>query len=365
MEVLMNMQLSNLQPPKGINLVNCTFDELLSMPPLVEEKPPQQQVMSLIPTTTTTRDIIKEELAKDWLDFADVRPSSVKAYNKGIKTFFKFCRENRITQPKRKDVIAFRTEELMRFKPSTVRSHVLAVRLFFKWLASKELYPNIADNVKSPKVSYSHKKLSLTKEALHDMLVSIDTSTIVGKRNKAIFALLASCGLRRIEVIRLDIGDIYQNGDKYMMKIWGKGRDGKDDDILLPNMTKELIDEYLAEREKKTGKKLSKSQPVFAPTGGKRSRFYGDRLREDSVSQLIKNIFRANGRDDPMLTCHSLRHSFATIALKEGIDIEKVRMCLRHHSIQTTEIYRHDIERNLNDTENVVADAIFNVNNDE
>ena len=359
MENLMNMQLSDLQPPKGINLINCTFDELPSIPPLVEAEPQQQQVMSLMPTTTTIRDVIKEELAKDWLDFADVRPSSVKAYNKGIKNFFKFCRENGITQPTRRDVIAFRTEELMRFKTATVRSHVLAVRLFFKWLASKELYPNIADNVKSPKVSYSHKKLSLTKEELHDILCSIDTSTLVGKRNKAIFAVLATCGLRRIEVVRLDIGDIYQVGDKYMMKIWGKGRDGKDDDVLLPNMTKELIDDYLAEREKKAGKKLSKSQQLFEPTGSRRSNLYRGRLREDSISRIIKDVFRANGKDDPMLTCHSLRHSFATIALQSSVDISKVARCLRHRSTQTTEIYRHDIERNLNDTENIVADAIF------
>ena len=304
--------------------------------------------MAITPTGVIIADFVKE-----WLAFTDVKPATQANYNKAVKKFFSYLREENIIQPTRQDIINFRDSILTTCKPSTVQLYLTAVKLFFRFLASKNYYTNIADHVKGVKVDHSHKKDALTTEDSRLVLKSIDTSTLQGKRNIAIITLMMSCGLRSIEVIRADIGDIEHSYNKTFLKVWGKGRDGKVDRVLVPPQVENLINQYLEERGA-----VKDNEPLFTSISHRNK---GQRLQTQTISRLVKSTFKNVGLNTPRLTCHSLRHTAATNMLTHGVDIADVQMILRHRNINTTQIYRHDISRMKNTGECVAANAIFGI----
>ena len=288
---------------------------------------------------------------QEWIAFADVKPATQANYNKAVKKFFVYLQKQGITQPSRQDVVNFRDNLLTTCKPSTCALYLTSVKLFFRFLASKEYYANIADHVKGVKVDHSHKKDALAVEDTRRVLKSIDNSTLKGKRDLAIISLMAACGLRSVEVIRADIGDIEKSYGKTFLRVWGKGRDGKVDSVLIPPQVEALINDYLQERGA-----ANINEPLFTSTSRRNA---GQRLQTQTISRLAKSTFKSVGLDTPGLTCHSLRHTAATTMLIHGVDIADVQMILRHRNINTTQIYRHDISRMKNTGELTAANAIF------
>ena len=153
--------------------------------------------------------ILSENLIYSWIKFIDVRPSSQKTYCKAIRQLFKFLNEHSIFQPTRDDIEIWKNSLLQSKKASTVQLYIIATKLFFKFLSQHNLYPNITDNMKSAKVDHEHKKDALTIEQCQAILKVIDTSTQKGLRDRAIISLMITAGLRTIEVVRADVGDLH------------------------------------------------------------------------------------------------------------------------------------------------------------
>ena len=288
-----------------------------------------------------------DTFVKEWINFADVKPASQITYNKAVKRFLGYLNDNGIINPDRADVINFRDSLLLTCKPSTVQLYLTGVKLFFRFLASRAYYPNVADHVKGVRVDHNHKKDALTVEDSKRLLKSINNV-----RDKAIVALMITCGLRSIEVVRADIGDLEHSYNKTFLKVQGKGRDGKVDRVLIPPQVENLINAYLSTRDD-----ICEDSPLFV---SKSRRNEGDRLQTQTISRMVKSAFRNLGLDTPRLTCHSLRHTAATTMLICGVDIADVQMILRHRNINTTQIYRHDISRMKNTGEAIAANAFFN-----
>ena len=203
--------------------------------------------MKAITINNSAVTIADNSLAKyiaEWISFADVKPSSQAAYNKALNRFFVYLRNNGIVQPDRVDVINFRDSLLLTCKPSTVQLYLTSVKLFFRFLAANGYYQNVADHVKSVKVDHEHKKDALTVEDSKRVLKQIDRTKPEGKRNVTIIALMMTCGLRSIEVVRANVGDIEKTQGKTFLKVHGKGRDGKVDRVLIPLQVENLINEY-------------------------------------------------------------------------------------------------------------------------
>lgn len=307
--------------------------------------------LTVITQVKSNTNVNLQQFVIEWVSFTDVKPATQANYNKAVKKFFKYLQEQNIKQPTRQDVIEFRDSLLQEFKPSTVQLYLTAVKLFFRFLASKGYYANVADHVKGVKVDHSHKKDALTVKDIQRVLKSIDTTTLKGKRDLAIISLMTTCGLRSIEVIRANIGDLEKSYNKTFLKIHGKGRDGKTDRVLIPAQVENLINEYLLARGI-----INENAPLF---GAISNRNAGERLQTQTISRLVKAAFKKVGLNTPRLTCHSLRHTAATTMLINGVDIADVQMILRHRNINTTQIYRHDISRMKNTGEYTAANAIF------
>lgn len=296
--------------------------------------------------------VFSESLIELWIKFADVRPSSQRTYAKALTQMLKFFYSNHITSPTRADIEKWKSEMLVTKKASTVQLYIITTKLFFKFLSQHNLYPNITDNMKSAKVDHEYKKDALTVNQCQALLQSIDISTTKGLRDRAIISLMITAGLRTIEVVRADVGDLHSFADSVYLSVQGKGHDEKSAKVLVASQVYAFIQEYL-----QTRKNLSNSEPLFTSTS---RRNFNKRLDTQSISKLVKAKLRAISIDDSRHTAHSLRHTAATQALLNGVPLTQVQQVLRHTNINTTLIYSHAIERMKNKSEQTVADAIFN-----
>ena len=305
------------------------------------------------PAITSSLPAEKELAAayKEYATFLDATPRTVQTYTGNIRQFIKWTAQNGIRRPTRQDVLRYRDELRERCKPSTVQSYVTALRLFFRWTAQAGIYPDIADHIKGAKLDSNHKKDYLTASQIRDILSSIETETARGKRDYCIIALMATGGLRDIEVTRANIEDLQQLGENTVLYLQGKGREERTDFIKVVPAVEKPLREYLKTRPKAKGK-----QPLFSSLSNN-SR--GQRLTSKSVSSIVKDRLINAGYNSDRLTAHSLRHSAVTISLIGGLPLEEVQQFARHKNISTTQIYAHNLDRAKNRSEDTIAGSIF------
>lgn len=303
-----------------------------------------------------------EKFAQDWLDFnAGKAAATVRTYGRAIGSFLRWNVEHGIKNPARADVINYRDELCASKAPATARLYVVAVKNLFKWLAAEGKYLNVADGVALPKLDDDetdcHKREALTLEEAKTVLSSFKgKKTEKDLRDALILRLMLNCGLRSIEIVRLDATDIEKRhgktGEKIFLKVWGKGRKGKTARVEVSKSVYNQILDYLNAR----GSKRAKGEPMFTSTA---RRNFGQRLSTKSISRMAKETFRNVGIDSALVSCHSCRHFAATQALLEGVDIARVqRFLMRHKSVETTQVYRHDIERATDNTVQILSDLL-------
>ena len=297
-----------------------------------------------------------EDLVADWLAFnADKAEATVKTYGKALQNFFKWLGDNNVTAPTRADVIRYRDELTATRKIPTARLYTTAVKIFARWLASKGLYLDFAAGVGTPRLdeeAETHSREALTLTEAKDVLKSFDGKTDEKSlRDKLIMRVMLNCGLRSIEIVRLDATDIEKRHGKIYLRVWGKGRKGKTARVEISKTIYTMILDYLNAR----GSKRAKGEPMFTSTA---NRNRGQRLQTQSISRLAKSTFRKIGVDSPLVTCHSCRHFCATQLLLEGTDLARVQKLLRHRSATTTATYRHDIEAATDNTVQSLSDIL-------
>ena len=319
--------------------------------PCTGKRETMNQVQIIRPCQLVTR-IKTENLIERYLAFVDVAKKSAETYAKAIKQLVIYLTLRNIEQPQRKDIISFREElRATNHKASTIQTYIVSVRLFFKWTAQEGIYPNIADNIKCPKVSREHKKDYLTANQIKNILKGIDTSTLQGKRDYALISLLVTCGLRTIEVVRANKEDLQALGENTVLYIQGKGREDKAEYVKVPAQTEKAIREYLKERGK-----TEASEPLFASLSNNSK---GQRMTTRAIRGIVKENFLKAGYDSDRLTAHSLRHTAVTLSLLAGKDITEVQEFARHRNIATTMIYNHALDKAKNSCSNAISDAIF------
>ncbi len=278
------------------------------------------------------------ELVDSFLASQDVREISRVAYRKGLERFLSWMAENRIEQPDRESVLRFKSFLVESgLAANSVNSYLVAVKKFFTYLEGTRQYPNVAKDVKGIQQPKGHLREPLTIAQIKDMLSQIDTSTLPGKRDFAIVNLMARTGLRTIEVIRTNVEDVRQQGGEALLYVQGKARDSKDAFVILTEKSLNPIFAYTQAR----GQAVA-GDPLFASISDRNK---GGRLTTRTIRQLIKDSLRNIGIESRKLSAHSLRHSFATLALRAGAPLIQVKDALRHSSIETTQKYLHNIER--------------------
>lgn len=296
-------------------------------------------------------EITSVDLLNRFTQYLDVTPSSVRSYVSGVKRFMKYLADNGITTPSRETILEYKKELAGKYSANTCAISLSALRRFFGWLESEGLYANITDGVKSPRIDRGHKKDAFSAAQLRTILSGMDRTTLKGKRDFAIFALVSATGLRTCEVIRADIADLRNMQGETVLYVMGKGKTSKSDFVKISEPVMAAINEYLSARGE-----VKDDEPLFASVAHRNA---GGRLTTRSISGICKQAMIRAGFNSPRLTAHSLRHSAVTLALLAGVSIQEVSQFARHSSINITLIYAHDVERLKSRCESAVSNAIF------
>jgi len=280
-----------------------------------------------------------EDQLQSFLATLDIRQSSKNTYGRQLKEFFAWCRQNNLTAVGREDLLTYKNylglqRSLAAF---TISGYLTAVRRYFEWLEVYQQKPNVARGIKGPSRKRGFKKDALTVDQVKKLLQSIPRTTLAGKRDYALINLMVRTGLRTIEISRATREDISQQGGEIVLHVHGKGRDSKDELVLLTATTHDPIREYLSLRG--SGSSLD---PLFASHSTKN---FGEALTTRSVSRICKYHLKRNNLDDTRLTAHSLRHTAVTFSLLAGATPQEAKAMARHADINTTLIYAHNIDR--------------------
>lgn len=199
-----------------------------------------------------------------------------------------------------------------------------AIKSFFKYLTvrTKQLEENPVQDLEFPKVRKALPKY-LTLEESRRLLNAVQGPN--AKRDRAILMIFLNCGIRRSELVGLNLTDIYDD----RIRVIGKGN--KERIVYMGSSCKAAIDDYLPERNKIT---LSDNRALF----GSRD---GNRISVSAVHRLIKKHLLAAGLDATQFSAHKLRHTAATLMLSGGVDLKTLQEVLGHEHLNTTEIYTH------------------------
>jgi len=278
------------------------------------------------------------ELVESFLNAQDIRQVSRQAYKVGLARFVSWLNAERIPQPDRETILRFKSHlSELGLAANTANSYLTAVKRFFAYLEGMRKYPNVAKDIKGIQQPRSHLRESLTVSQVKDLLAGIDASSLRGKRDFAMVNLMVRTGLRTIEVVRANIEDVRQEGGEALLFVQGKGRSSKDAFVILVEKALSPILAYLAARGK-----VDPGDPLFTSISDRNE---GERLTTRTIRGIVKAALRKINIESDKVTAHSLRHSFATLSLLAGAPLIQVRDALRHSSIETTEIYAHNLER--------------------
>lgn len=292
-----------------------------------------------------------ERVLCEFAAYVDGKPATRQTYLNGARAFLSFLAKRGMA-PDRAAVIAFRESLCASHKPTTAQTYMIAARRFLGWcVETGRIAANPADGVKCVRIVKTHKRDCLTAEQAAELLGSIDQSTLGGKRDYAMLALMITAGLRDCEVARARVCDLQTVCGQSALAVHGKGRDGADEHAHLAPQVERAIRSYLAERGGR-----SPDAPLFASLCG---RCRNGALSTRSVSRIAKERMRAIGLDSDRLTAHSLRHTAATLNLRNGGTLQETQKLMRHSDINTTMIYAHNLEWAERKAESRVADAVM------
>lgn len=208
--------------------------------------------------------------------------------------------------------------------PSSRARKLSALKSFYKYLTvrTKQLTENPVADLEYPKLRKSLPKY-LTLEQSSKLLQAVSGQNQA--RDYAILMLFLNCGIRRSELVGLNLTDVYED----RIRVVGKGN--KERIVYFGAACRRALDAYLQERQNLT---LTDNRALF----GSRN---GNRISVDAVHALVKKAFLKAGLDATQFSAHKLRHTAATMMLSGGVDVKTVQEVLGHENLNTTQIYTH------------------------
>ena len=208
--------------------------------------------------------------------------------------------------------------------PASRARKLSALKSFYKYLTTrtKQLQENPVADLEYPKLRKSLPKY-LTLEQSSALLKAVSGQNQA--RDYAILMVFLNCGIRRSELVGLNITDVYED----RLRVVGKGN--KERFVYFGAACRKALDAYLPIRQKQV---LTDNRALF----GSRN---GNRISTDAVHALVKKAFLKAGLDATQFSAHKLRHTAATMMLSGGVDVKTVQEVLGHENLNTTQIYTH------------------------
>lgn len=240
---------------------------------------------------------------------------SVSTYSKNLISFFNFTGKDP-SQIDMQDVYDYiLSKKAKGVKSTTINNYYAAIRFYFRYVLhtpwDEDLVPRMVREHYLPKV--------MSDEEIEILLENADNL-----KHKAMFALMYSAGLRVSEVCHLDYEDVSRKTMRIHVK---KTKNRMDHYSILSERALEILTEYWY--------KCGRPRGILFPS--KASKSY---ITVSGMETAFKHA-RARAGLSREYTCHTLRHSFATHLLEDGVDIRYIQVLLGHRSPLSTELYLH------------------------
>ena len=214
-------------------------------------------------------------------------------------------------------------------KKATIARKLSAIRSFFKYLVKNGIISeNPAELVLTPKQDKTL-PVYLSVDEMFRLLDSIQTDTLLGLRNRAIFETLYSSGIRVSELSKMNFSDV--DFSTAVIQVSGKGN--KQRKVPVGQKALAAINAYRTRYQKQIGRPAVHEDPLFL------NRFH-KRLSPRSIARILAKLVDSVGLLTP-ISPHALRHTFATHMLDAGADLRAVQELLGHKSLSTTQKYTH------------------------
>ena len=281
-------------------------------------------------------------IISEFIADCNVNERSRKNYRETLKLFVLWMvKTNRdVRNVKRSDIITYKDSLISEGKSAyTIDNYLASIRQFFKYTCLKDYHDDIAYGIQSPRRERRFRKNPLTGQQVIDLLSLCDDS-INGRRDYAMILLMVSTGLRRIEVSRVNIGDIQHESGSYVLYIQRKGQTEKRSMVALIDNAIDAINEYLCMRVTPNN-----DEPLFVYHGFKST---DKRIHPDKVNAIVKSYMIQINLLGRKYTAHSLRHTAACLTLEAGATPKEVQSLLGHSNVMITEVYSGMITERLN-----------------
>lgn len=279
--------------------------------------------------------------------YMDSMISTLKGFLEFVNDHIFDCKYENINEMTLNDIRYLNTSDLYGFIFYLTENHnsigtrikkIEHLRSFFDFLyrIKTTLFKEPFKTVKRERNVYSQlpKYLSI-EESKKVLQVYENNNTFIGLRNNAMLNMFLGCGLRLSELKNLKISDIDFNENKFI--VLGKG--SKERTCYLNEKTREILKKYIVYRESNPISNKKINEFLFITQ-------CNTLISERQIERIVKKTYKIAGIDENIYNVHSLRHSFATILYKSGVDIRLLQILLGHSRIETTQIYTH-----LHDTE--------------
>jgi len=253
--------------------------------------------------------------------------NTMRAYHGDVEDFVRFVSESSSEVVDHETIRAYIVHIYKGLKKSSLARKVSAIKMFFRFMKKKGyIDENTALIIRSPRIEKHLPKFYTIDEMFH-FLDFLPRDGWLNMRNRAIFELMYSSGMRASEVLSMDKEDLHLEG--MWARVMGKG--GKERILPFGEKAKGAIEEYLAAVGKMD--KFAAGKALFINFRGERLTYrglLGIMKKHQIKAQLFKN-----------LSLHGIRHSFATHMLDNGADLRGIQELLGHSKLSTTQRYTH------------------------
>jgi site-specific recombinase XerD len=277
------------------------------------------------------------QAADRFLEFftANIRnPNTRLAYARAVAQFLRWCEERGAGLRDLKPVIVAAYVEQHPGAVPTVKQHLAAINMLFDWLVTGQVLPaNPAASVRAPRYSIKKGKTPvLSSEEARRLLDSIDTSHVVGLRDRALIALMAYSFARVSAAVHMRVSDYYANGKRYWIRLHEKG--GKFHEVPVHHNAESYLDEYLSA----AGMAGEKNSPLFRTTQGRTRQLTKNPMSRFDAYRMIRRRAEEAGIS-AAIGCHTFRATGITAYLENGGTIEHAQAIAAHESPRTTKLY--------------------------
>ena len=309
----------------------------------------------------STKPILKH--IPEYLNYLEIEqglsPTTIENYHRFLTKFFLWLKKNNLTHIKPHELTGdhifkyktflAHTGSLARLSPAkqvtlkktTQNYYLIVLRNLLKYFAGEDILSLPADKIALLRDKDDKQVKFLKLEQLQKLFSAPDTTTISGRRDQAILETLFSTGLRVAELVALNRDQFKVKPDVDFLEIAVRGKGGRIRTVYFSQRAIQALKSYLSER-----KDMDKALFIsYSKNNGKNK---DRRLSVRSIENIVKKYLKIAGLP-VMMSPHSLRHSYATDLLANGVDLRLVQEFLGHRNIATTQVYTHVTNKQLRD----------------